>query len=207
MEYQEVISTIKGKSGVYDIITLHGKERRRLFLSQNNLICEFAPRSRKRGYPIDSTIIACWVSVALYTPNESNIVAKFKRYASRATFPSAFVRKCLVADTSKDCYENRLTTGTRIDGEIISLNAIERFNPYSVRQFRKALKERVNYHSSRFEFRGYDGSLWIEIAEQDDGYNSKGDVMAGFNKEYRNCGNGFYYSLIDDEHFIGTDID
>ena len=100
MEYQEVISTIKGKSGVYDIITPHGKERRRLFLSQNNLICEFAPRSKKRGYPIDSTIIACWVSVALYTPNESNIVAKFKRYASRATFPSAFVRKCLVADTS-----------------------------------------------------------------------------------------------------------
>ena len=207
MEYQEVISTIKGKSGVYDIITPHGKERRRLFLSQNNLICEFAPRSRKRGYPIDSIIIACRVSIALYTPKESNIVAKFKRYASHATFPSAFVRKCLVADTSKDCYDNHLTTGTRIDGEIISLNAIERFNPYSVRQFRKALKERVNYHSGRFEFRGYDGSLWIEIAEHDDGYNSKGDVMAGFNKEYRNCGNGFYYSLIDDEHFIGTDID
>lgn len=42
MDYQEVISTIKGKSGVYDIITLHVKERRRLYLSQNNLICEFA---------------------------------------------------------------------------------------------------------------------------------------------------------------------
>lgn len=207
MEYQEVISTIKGNSGVYDIITPHGKERRRLFLSQNNLICEFAPRSRKRGYAIDSTIIAGWVSIALYTPNESNIVAKFKRYAARATFPSAFVRKCLAADISKGCYENRLTTGTRIDGEIISLNAIERFDTFSVRQFRKALEERRNYHSGRFEFRGYDGSLWIEIAEQDDGYNHKGDVMAGFNKEYRDCGNGFYYSLIDNEHFIGTDID
>ena len=134
-------------------------------------------------------------------------MAKFKRYAARATFPSAFIRKCLAADTSKGCYENRLTTGTRIDGEIISLNAIERFSPYSVRQFRKALKERRNYNSGRFEFRGYDGSLWIEIAEQDDGYNRKGDVMAGFNKEYRDCGNGYYYNLIDDEHFIGADID
>lgn len=53
MEYQDIISTIKGNSGVYDIITPHGKVRRRLFLSQNNLICEFAPRSRKRGYSID----------------------------------------------------------------------------------------------------------------------------------------------------------
>ena len=190
MEYQEVISTIKGKSGLYTIVTPQGVERRRLFISQNNLVCEFAPRSRKRGYPIDGIIIACWISVTLYTPNESNFVAKFKRYAARATFPSAFIRKCLAADTSKGCYENRLTTGTRIDGEIISLNAIERFSPYSVRQFRKALKERRNYNSGRFEFRGYDGSLWIEIAEQDDGYNRKGDVMAGFNKEYRDCGNG-----------------
>ena len=49
--------------------------------------------------------------------------------------------------------------------------------------------------------------MWIEIAEQDDGYNRKGDVMAGFNKEYRDCGNGYYYNLIDDEHFIGADID
>ena len=67
--------------------------------------------------------------------------------------------------------------------------------------------ERRQYHSCRFDFRGYDGSLWIEIADKDDGYNRKGDVMAGFNKEYRGCGNGYYYSLIDDEHFIGTDID
>lgn len=207
MEYQEVISTIKGNSGVYDIITPLGKERRRLFLSQNNLICEFAPRSRKRGYSIDSDIIACWISLTPHMPNETNIVAKFKRYAARATFPSAFVRKCLAADTTKSCYENRLTTGSAIDGEIISLNAIERFDLYSVRQFRKALKERVNYYSGRFEFRGYDGSLWIEIAECDDGYNLKGDVRAGFNKEYRDCGNGYYYNLIDDEHFIGADID
>ena len=57
MEYQEVISAIKGNSGVYDIITPHGKERRRLFLSQNNLICEFAPRSRKRGYSIDNLLV------------------------------------------------------------------------------------------------------------------------------------------------------
>ena len=132
---------------------------------------------------------------------------KFRRYASHATFPSAFVRKCLAADPTKGCYENRLTTGTRIDGEIISLKAIERYAPWAVGEFRKALMERREYHSYRFDFRGYDGSLWIDIADKDDNYYRKGDVMAGFSKEYRGCGNGYYYSLIDDEHFIGTDID
>lgn len=207
MKYQDVISTIKGNPGLYEIETLQGKERKRLFLSQNNLVCEFAPRSRKRGYAIDVNVIVDWIRIAPYTSKESNVVAKFKRYAAHATFPSAFIRKCLDADTSKGCYENRLTTGTRIDGEIISLKAIERYAPFAVSSFRKALKERNNYCSGRFDFRGYDGTLWIEIAGLDDGYSHKGDIKAGFNKEYRDCGNGYYYSLIDDEHFIGTDID
>ncbi len=207
MKYQEVYSHIIGKPGTYEIRTAQGREFKRLFVSQNNTVCEFARRSRKYGYPINTNIIAEWIDLQPYKPNEENIVAKFKRYASRATFPSGFIRKCLDADESKGCYENRLTTGTQIDGEIISLKAIERFAPWEVGRFRKALQERRNYTSGRFNFRGYDGTLWIEIVECDDSYYRKGDIKAGFNKEYRDCVNGYYYSLIDDEHFIGTDID
>lgn len=153
--------------------------------------------------------IKCWLSISKVTKPTTNIVAKFQRYASRATFPSAFVRKCLEADPTKDCYENRLTTGTRIDGEIISLDAISRYNHWAVGQFRKALKERRNFNSGTFTFRGYDGSLWIEVKQKDDNYNyyKAGDIAAGFSKEYRGCANGYYYALIDDEHFIGIDID
>ncbi len=207
MDYQAVAKIINRNSGLYTIITDKGSEKKRLFLSAQGNVCEFAPRSRKRGYAIPLNIVENWRSIEKVQRNEADTVAKFRRYAARASFPSAFVRKCLAADPAKDCYENRLTTGTRIDGEIISLKAIERYAPYSVREFRKALMERREYHSFRFDFRGYDGSLWIEIADKDDGYNRKGDVMAGFSKEYRSCGNGYYYSLIDDEHFIGTDID
>lgn len=207
MDYQAVAEIINRNSGLYTIITDKGSEKKRLFLSTQGNVCEFAPRSRKRGYTIPLNVVESWRSIEEVQRNEADTVAKFRRYAARATFPSAFVRKCLAADPTKGCYENRLTTGTRIDGEIISLKAIERYEPWAVGEFRKALKERRNYHSGRFDFRGYDGSLWIEIAEKNDGYNGKGDVMAGFNKEYRGCGNGYYYSLIDDEHFIGTDID
>ena len=49
----------------------------------------------------------------------------------------------------------------------------------------------------------------IRLKQKDDNYNyyKAGDIAAGFSKEYRGCANGYYYALIDDEHFIGIDID
>lgn len=207
MDYQAAANIINRNSGLYDITTSEGMERRRLFYSAHGNICEFARRSRRRGYIIPQSTVAIWLGLTKVVKPETNLVEKFRRYASRATFPSAFVRKCLAADSAKGCYENRLTTGTRIDGEIISLKAVERHAPWSVAEFRKAFAERRCYHSGRFDFRGYDGTLWIEIADKDDGYYRKGDIKAGLSKEYRGCGNGYYYLLIDDEHFIGVDID
>jgi hypothetical protein len=32
-------------------------------------------------------------------------------------------------------------------------------------------------------------------------------MTAGFIKEYRNCVNGYYYSLINDEYMIDYDVD
>ncbi len=207
MEYKDAAAILNCNSGVFDIITPHGKELKRLFLSEQGNICEFAKRSKTKGFQLGRHIIEGWIALKKVESSKTDIVAKFKRYASRATFPSAFVRKCHEADPAKSCYENRITTGTRIDGEIISLKAIERYAPYAVQEFRKALKERRDYNSHRFDFRGYDGSLWLKVVEKDDGDYKAGDIVAGFSKEYRGCCNGYYYSLIDDEHFIGTDID
>ncbi len=207
MDYQAAANIIDRNSGLYDITTSEGRVRRRLFLSAQGNICEFAPRSRRRGYIIPQSTVANWLGLTKVMKPETNLVEKFRRYASRATYPSAFVRKCLMADPTKSCYENRLTSGTRIDGEIISLKAVERYAPWSVEEFRKALAERRAYCSGTFSFRGYDGTLWIEIADKNDGYYRKGDIKAGLSKEYRGCGNGYYYMLIDDEHFIGVDID
>ena len=66
--------------------------------------------------------------------------------------------------------------------------------------FREAFKKKEKYSSYRFDFCGYDGTLWCEPKEN-------GDMIAGFSKEYRNCGNGYYYLLINDDCVIGYDID
>ena len=47
----------------------------------------------------------------------------------------------------------------------------------------------------------------MEVYDKDDGYHQAGDLNAGFSKEYRGCGNGYYYLLINEQTFIGCDID
>lgn len=209
MDYKEAHDIIVHNSGSYSVTTAEGSKSMRLFISTGGDICQFAPRSRRRGYSLPLSEIESWLEIKKQVGGKSrvNIVEKFKKYASRASFTSPFIRKCLSADPEKCCYENGLTTGTRIDGEIISLKAVERYAPYSVAEFRKALSERRSYRSGTFSFRGYDGSLCIEVADNDTSYLKKGDVSAVLSKEYRGCANGYYYMLIDDEHFIGTDID
>lgn len=209
MDYKEASNIINHNSGSYLVTTVDGSKSMRLFVSAGENICQFAPRSRRRGYCVPLSEIESWIEIKKQDGGKSptNIVEKFKKYASRASFTSPFIRKCLSADPEKSCYENGLTTGTRIDGEIISLKAVERYAPYSVAEFRKALAERRSYRSGTFSFRGYDGSLCIEVADKDTSYLKKGDVSAVLSKEYRGCANGYYYMLIDDEHFIGTDID
>ena len=107
MDYQAAANIIDRYSGLYDITTSEGTERRRLFYSTQGNICEFARRSRKRGYIIPQSTVANWLGLAKVVKPETNIVEKFRRYASRATFPSAFVRKCLMADPHKGLLRKR----------------------------------------------------------------------------------------------------
>lgn len=144
------------------------------------------------------------------SPEEINrrMVNKYQREANNNGFTNPFLRKIAAADPTKSLYENGITTGTSIDGQIISLAAVQKWcGDYTMNRFREAVKNRMPFSSGRFNFRGYDGSLWVEVFDKDDGYHRKGDLTAGFSKEYRNCGNGYYYLLINEEHFIGCDID
>ncbi len=47
------------------------------------------------------------------------ISVKYTQQAGKATHTNPFIRKCLTADPCKTPYENRLTTGNRIDEEAV----------------------------------------------------------------------------------------
>lgn len=186
--------------------------RRRLFINREcGQIGIMAPRQRKRGY-----LFYSWESIEkIYYPIkkephspqqiELQLLQKYQKLAAKASFSNMYTRSILNADPAKSLFENGITSGTRIDGQVISLEAIRKWCGESYyQQFKDALKEKKPFNSCRFNFRGYDGSLWITVYTSNDGIN---EINAGFSKEYRNCGNGYYYLLINDDNFIGYDID
>jgi hypothetical protein len=52
---------------------------------------------------------------------------------------------------------------------------------------------------SRYNFAGYEMSIEI--------HNDNGVFRGFLSLEYKNCGNGYYYLLINDDNFIGYDVD
>ena len=197
-------------------VIIDGKKRR-LFINRTDnggIIGIIALRKHKKGY-----VFSKWDTITkiCYPKNEKEntpediqrkLVLKYQRLAAQATFTNPFLRKVAKAIPTKSLYENHITTGVRIDGEIITLEAIRKWSGEVIyREFKKALEERRAYRSGRFNFRGYDGSLWLEPYEDGNTYMKPGDINGGFSKEYRNCLNGYYYLLINDKNFIGYDID
>ena len=189
------------------------ERRRRLFFNrEQNAIGIVAPGKRTRGYHFSdwNGIEKIFWPAPAEDPAEANrrLIRKFQHEAAKAGFTSPFIRKIQHADYSKDLYKNGITTGTRIDGQISTLEAVRKWCGETIyRCFCEAVKNRTPYHSVQFDFRGYDGSLWVEVYDKDDGYYQAGDLNAGFSKEYRGCGNGYYYLLINEQTFIGCDID
>lgn len=182
-----------------------GGQRRRLFINRSeNVIGIIAPRKRKSGY-----LFTDWNSIEkIYYPSheqEANtdrkLILKYQKLARFATHTNDWLRKIANADLDKSLYENHITTGTRIDGKCIRLATIEKYcGATDMHRFRQAMRNKKEFSTRRFDFCGYDGTLWCEPRKN-------GDMTAGFSKEYRNYGNGYYYLLINDEYMIGYDID
>ena len=153
------------------------------------------PKSRTRGYNMKWE----WVMKIFAPEGQKNPTLKFIKEAKKAGFRNSFIEKCLAADPEKGPYANGLSTGTMIDGQCITTKALEDEFPYTMKMFWEKFKAGETYHSPRNRWRGYDMSVWVN--------NVNGDVSAGLCMEYKDCGNGRYYLLINEEKFIGIDID
>lgn len=161
------------------------------------------------GKRTKSYVFTDWASIEqIYYPSQEQdentdrkLILKYQKLARLATHTNSWLREIANADLDKNLYENHITTGTRIDGKCIGLATIEKYcGTTAMRLFREALKNKEKFSTCRFDFCGYDGTLWCEPRDN-------GDMAAGFSKEYRNCGNGYYYLLINDDYVIGYDID
>lgn len=201
---EEYLRNEKNPTSLY--VRISG-ERRKLFINRSDgegVIGIIAKGKRKRGY-----VFNVWSSIEkVYCPTTENeeevekkMILKYQKLARLATHTNDWLRRIASADLTKSLYENHITTGTAIDGKCIRLSTIEKYcGETDMALFRQAMKNREKFSTLRFDFCGYDGTLWCEPQEN-------GDMIAGFCKEYRNCGNGYYYLLINDDCVIGYDID
>lgn len=170
-------------------------ERNATICNGGSAVMVLSPKRRRHGYHIRWE----WIKKVFAPAEPKNPTLKFIKEAGKADFSNSFIAKCLAADPEKGPCANGLTTGTSIDGKCITVKALEDEFPYTMKLFWEAFNEGRTWNSHRQRWRGYDMSLWV--------YAENGDVSAGLNMEYFNCGNGYYYMLINREKFIGIDID
>jgi hypothetical protein len=185
----------------------------RLFMSRDGILCRYYKGSSRYGTQLMMSDIKSLVEPKKEkSPDEKTygIIAKFRKEALKATFTNDFIKDCLalpdsfekwVEEGKKSPYEYGITTGCLITGKLIKVETIaDKMKDYDRNAMMEALKNKTDFNSGRFKFYGYDGSVSFEKRND-------GSWMGFFNKEYRNCGNGYYYILINDDYFIGYDID
>jgi hypothetical protein len=187
-------------------------EKFRLFKDQFGTLCYFRKGSSKRGYLLLEAHLKGFRKFIFKTEiNDEDTswktINKFRSYAEKASFSNCFIEACLKLPKTKEqwqiegnksLYEYGVTTGTRNEGEVITINGLKKH--FNINAIKNAIKTKTSYSMHRVDFRGYDTSVSIEIG--DDG------LMRGFlSLEYRNTGNGHYYNLINDDCFIYTDLD
>lgn len=226
--YNELYEAVDKKE-IISAVTKDGKKHR-LFISTSRQLCRFIPKSSRRGYAIHQFDFDNYSKFIGKSEPKSedqklkklyNVIAKYKKMASQATFSNDWIESCKnlpnfdtwindkvkigwKSDDSKlepkSLYELNITTGNRIDGKVISLSRIEKEYPYIIKRLRDAIKEQKAVgHIGGGRFAGYDMTISVEQKES--------GIMGYLSLEYKGCGNGYYYLLINDENFIGYDVD
>jgi len=187
-------------------------EKFRLFKDQFGTLCYFRKGSSRRGYLLLEEHLKGFRKFILKTEISDEdttwkLINKFRSYAEKASFSNPFIEDCLKLPKTKEqwqiegnksLYEYGVTTGTRGDGDVITINGLKKH--FNIKAIKNAIATKTPYSMHYVDFRGYDASVSIEIGE--DG------VMRGFlSLEYRGTGNGHYYNLINDDCFIYVDKD
>lgn len=105
-------------------VRIAGK-RRRLFINRDRgVIGIIALGKRTKGY-----VFIDWSSIEqIYYPSQEQeantdrkLILKYQKLAQLATHTNVWLRDIANADLDKSLYENHITTGTRIDGNVLGL--------------------------------------------------------------------------------------
>jgi hypothetical protein len=220
--YNEIKSYIEQHNGKTFVVTYKNgnKEKRRLFVSSIGNICEFSPRSRKRGMPIsvdnfaEIVIKNNDVSAISVCRNNLRLVIKYltasgmwKDMLRGAQFLQTLSDEELLTMRTWDEYHKVMTKELADKGiEWFSMDCfanlfIKRiktmaFESYERDYYKRRIKESfINKENIRHRWtKGYDNSFEVRF--------DKDYPRGWYSEEYRGCGNGHYYFLLDECHAL-----
>ena len=225
MTIKDVIAVVEG-SGYkkFKVITNVLKtEYKRLFVSANGVLCEYKKGSKRYGYPLHEFDVCNWSNVTPYFVDDltkvKNFMTKIVNYLNKSGLWTNIKKDYEVILAQGDDFLIDLLNSDYTDRrdklhklalslglESLSLHCDEiiysakkgiknvNYNKYEKEIVKQIVKDAINnckrtQHKWR---KGYDNS--IEIAMHN-------DVLCGwYCEEYKNCGNGHYYLLLDECH-------
>lgn len=215
-ELKEAVQEKKIVSGVR-----HDGRVHRFFIAKDGELCYFAPRAKRYGYYVNEGLFNGYMKFKFVKEkneeqklkSEYRLLGKYKTMAEKATFTNSWIEDCKKLPTLEEfkefkkeneygiLYNFNITTGSKIDGKVISLSRIAKEYPSAIQRLREAIanKQAVGTIISTVPFAGYEMTISVEQREK--------GIMGYLSLEFKGCGNGYYYLLINDENFIGYDVD
>ena len=217
-QVKEIVEKAIHESNNYNFLITYAdgvKERKRLFISRDGYVCEFKKRSRTKGRCISCEEL--WRSVEPIEKNtdkanicKRNIRSVVKYLMSSGFWPDIYENMVKLQGLSDDDLKYLCECEYDDHNRFMQERGIDHISPdmyHSLSSGRgiitinwgqghdwikqgwlNALREKRNY-SMRWTV-SYDNSVE---------YNPEGE-RAWYSEEYRGCGNGHYYLLLDEKH-------
>lgn len=225
MTKEEIIAIVENAKTKDFNVFVNGKtEKKRLFVSSSGDLCEYVKRSKRYGYPLNDYQLCSWESI---TPcKQTDDLTKIKNFMKKVI---KYLNQSGLWANIKNDYEIILAQGDDFLIDLIQSNWTDKRDKLHklavslgkdnlsfhcdsiVDTARKGIKN-VNYDTysklyvvsmvedgikkgnfPNYRWRkGYDNS--VEVKTND-------NIVCGwYSEEYKDCGNGHYYLLIDARH-------
>lgn len=221
--YNEIKNYIEQHNGKTFVVTYKNgnKEERRLFVSTIGNICEFLTRSRRKGTPIS---VANFAEIVVKSSNEKTAISicrnnlrlvikyltasgMWQNMLRGAQYFQSLTDEELLTMRNWDEYHKVMTEELADKGIVwFSMDCFDNlfikkiktmaFESYERDYYKRKIKESfINRENISHRWtKGYDNSFEVRFDN---------DCVRGwYSEEYRGCGNGHYYFLLDECHAL-----
>lgn len=202
------------KTATYLVTFIDGRtEKKRLFYHSNYGVCEFNRRSRSLGHLFGLSDV-CDIDLPTKKSDIENLRHNLRRVEKYLTNSGLWASKlarvaeylAMTDDELQNEYNNQFENSPFGLDSMLAMcenKAIKTANYYKYAHFTKErVKEAIANKGDFQDFweKGYDNRIALETGKD-------GEYRGWYSEEYRGCGNGHYYFLLDETHVLFIEND